>query len=75
MSAREMQLKPLCLFVRSQPEMVSQNLYHQSGPPELLFQFALFLKSLPSHPAICMMVSTLLSEPREGGIRVHLRVS
>lgn len=78
MSAREMQLKSLCLFVWLQSEIIRQNLYRQSGPPELLFKFALLLKS---HRATCMIVeavkgdckvSTLLSEPKEGDIGVYL---
>lgn len=52
MSVREMQLKSLCLFVWWQSETVSQNLYHQSGTPELLFEFDLLLKS---HWATCML--------------------
>lgn len=45
MSFRELKLKSLCFFVQIQPEIVHQNLYHQSGRPEPLFEFALLLKS------------------------------
>lgn len=41
MSFRELKLKSRCFFVQVQPEIVCQNLYRQSGAPELLFELAL----------------------------------
>lgn len=71
----------LLWLVWLQSEIVTPNLCDQSGPPELLFAFDLFLKS---YWATCAMVravrgdckaSTFFSEPREGGIGSYLWLS